>query len=173
MRREEKDVIIENLAQRLNDTRHFYLTDISELNAEETSDLRRKCFEKDISLLVVKNTLLRKAMEKSEGAFDDLYGVLKDSTSIMFCETGNTPAKLIKEMRKTMEKPVLKAAFVEESVYIGDDQLEVLSKIKSKEELLGDLLSLLQSPAKNLVSALGSSGSQLAGALKTLSEKEN
>jgi len=173
MRREEKDVIIENLAQRLNDTKHFYLTDISELNAEETSNLRRKCFEKEISLLVVKNTLLRKAMEKSEGAYDDLYDVLKDSTSIMFCETGNTPAKLIKELRKTMERPLIKAAFVEESVYIGDDQLEALSNIKSKDELLGDLLTLLQSPATNLVSALASSGNNMAGALKTLSEKEN
>jgi large subunit ribosomal protein L10 len=172
MRREEKDVIIENLAQRLNDTKHFYLTDISELNAEETSNLRRKCFEKEISLLVVKNTLLRKAMEKSDGDFDDLYDVLKDATSIMFCEAGNVPAKLIREIRKTMEKPLLKAAFVEESVYIGDDQLEALSNIKSKEELLGDLAMLLQSPARNLVSALASGGSQLAGALKTLSEKE-
>jgi len=173
MRREEKDVIIENLAQRLNATKHFYLTDISELNAEETSNLRRKCFEKEISLLVVKNTLLRKAMEKSEGDFDDLYDILKDSTSIMFCETGNTPAKLIKELRKTMERPLIKAAFVEESIYIGDNQLDVLSNIKSKNELLGDLLMLLQSPATNLVSALASSGSQMAGALKTLSEKEN
>jgi large subunit ribosomal protein L10 len=173
MRREEKDAIIENLAQRLKETRHFYLTDISELNAEETSNLRRKCFEKEISLLVVKNTLLRKAMEKCEGDFDDLYDVLKDSTSIMFCETGNIPAKLIRDFRKTMEKPVLKAAFVEESIYIGDDQLEALSKIKSKEELLGDLVMLLQSPAKNLVSALASGGSRMAGALKTLSEKEN
>jgi large subunit ribosomal protein L10 len=173
MRREEKDVIIEDLAQKLNDTKHFYLTDISELNAEETSNLRRKCFEKEIGLLVVKNTLLRKAMEKSDGEYEDLYDVLKDSTSIMFCETGNTPAKLIKEFRKKMEKPILKAAFVEESIYVGDDQLDALSNIKSKEELLGDLLSLLQSPAKNLVSALASGGSQLAGALKTLSEKEN
>ena len=173
MRREEKDVIIENLAQRLNETKHFYLTDISELNAEETSNLRRKCFEKEINLLVVKNTLLRKAMEKSDGDFNDLYDVLKDSTSIMFCETGNVPAKLIKEFRKTMERPILKAAFVEESIYIGDNQLEALSKIKSKDELLGDLLSLLQSPATNLVSALASSGSKMAGALKTLSEKEN
>jgi len=173
MRREEKDVIIEGLAQRLNETKHFYLTDISALNAEETSNLRRKCFEKEIGLLVVKNTLLRQAMEKSEGDFNDLYDVLKNSTSIMFCETGNTPAKLIKEMRLTMEKPVLKAAFVEESIYVGDDQLEALSNIKSKDELLGDLAMLLQSPARNLVSALASSGSQLAGALKTLSEKEN
>ena len=173
MRREEKELIIDNLAQRLKDSKHFYLTDISELNAEETSNLRRKCFEKEISLLVVKNTLLRKALERSEGDFNDLYDVLKDSTSIMFCETGNVPAKLIKEFRKVMERPILKAAFVEESIYIGDDQLEALSKIKSKEELLGDLLALLQSPARNLVSALGSSGSKLAGALKTLSEKEN
>ena len=173
MRREEKDVIIENLTERLNATKHFYLTDISDLNAEETSNLRRKCFEKEISLLVVKNTLLRKAMEKSEGDFADLYDILKDSTSIMFCETGNVPAKLIKELRKTMERPLIKAAFVEESIYIGDDQLDVLSNIKSKDELLGDLLNLLQSPAKNLVSALASSPSKMAGALKTLSEKEN
>ena len=173
MRREEKDVIIEGLAQRLNDTKHFYLTDISELNAEETSNLRRKCFEKEISLLVVKNTLLRKAMEKSDGDFNDLYDVLKDSTSIMFCETGNLPAKLIREFRKTLERPILKAAFVEESIYVGDNQLEALSKIKSKTELLGDLLALLKSPATNLVSALASSGSKLAGALTTLSEKEN
>jgi large subunit ribosomal protein L10 len=173
MRREEKEAIIDNLAQRLDETKHFYLTDISSLNAEQTSNLRRKCFEKEISLLVVKNTLLRKAMEKCEGDYNELYDVLKDSTSIMFCETGNIPAKLIKEFRKTMEKPLLKAAFVEESIYIGDDQLDILSNIKSKEELLADLLALLQSPAKNLVSALASSGSKLAGALKTLSEKEN
>jgi len=173
MRREDKDVIIDDLAQRLNDTKHFYLTDISALNAEQTSKLRRKCFEKDVSLLVVKNTLLRKAMEKSNGQFSDLYDVLKDSTSIMFCETGNVPAKLIKEFRKTMEKPILKAAFVEESIYVGDDQLELLSVLKSKEELLADVLALLQSPARNLVSALASSGSKLAGALKTLSEREN
>jgi large subunit ribosomal protein L10 len=123
--------------------------------------------------MVVKNTLLRKAMEKSEGDFEGLYDVLKESTSIMFCETGNVPAKLIKEFRKTMEKPLLKAAFVEESVYVGDDQLDALSNIKSKDELLGDLAMLLQSPARNLASALASSGSKLAGALKTLSEKEN
>ena len=166
-------MIIDDLAKRLNEAKHFYLTDISELNAEETSNLRRKCFEKEINLLVVKNTLLRKALEKSGGDFNDLYDILKDSTSIMFCETGSTPAKLIKEFRKTGEKPVLKAAFVEESIYIGDEQLEALASIKSKEELLGDLIALLQSPARNLVSALASSGSKLAGALKTLSEQTN
>jgi large subunit ribosomal protein L10 len=172
MRREDKNVIIDGLVTDLNQTKHFYLTDTSELNAAETSDLRRKCFESQIRLLVVKNTLLKKAMEKSEGDFDELYDVLKDSTSIMFCETGNLPAKLIKEFRKTKNKPVLKAAFVEESIYIGDNQLDSLASIKSKEELLADLLTLLTSPATSLASALASNGSKLAGALKTLSEKE-
>jgi large subunit ribosomal protein L10 len=173
MRREEKETIIDNLRQELSETKHFYLADTSGLNAEETSNLRRKCFEKEIKLLVVKNTLLRKALEQVDGEFDQLYDVLKNSTSVMFCETGNVPAKLIKEFRKEHEKPLLKAAFVEESIYVGEDQLEALSNIKSKEELLGDVLSLLQSPMKNVVSALSSSGSNLAGALKTLSEKES
>ncbi len=173
MRREDKNVIIDNLVTDLNQARHFYLTDISGLNAEETSKLRRKCFESQIRLLVVKNTLLKKAMEKSEVMLDDLYDVLKDSTSIMFCDTGNLPGKIIKEFRKTMDRPLLKAAYVEESIYIGDNQLDNLASIKSKEELLGDLLMLLQSPAKNLASALASSGSKLAGALETLSEKES
>lgn len=171
MRREEKDTIIENLRQQLSETKHFYLADTSGLNAEETSTLRRKCFDQDIKLLVVKNTLLRKALEKVEGDYASLYDVLKESTSVMFCETANTPAKLIKEFRKGHEKPLLKAAFVEESIYIGDEQLEALASLKSKEELIGDVLTLLQSPIKNVVSALTSSGSKLAGALKTLSEK--
>jgi len=172
MRREEKDVIIDNLTRELNDAKHFYLADISELNAEQTSNLRRKCFEKQIRLMVVKNTLLKKAMEKSDSDFEDLYDVLKDSTSIMICEAGNVPAKLIKEFRKTMEKPILKAAYVEESIYIGDVQLDALSNIKSKDELLADVLALLQSPMKSVLSALSSGGSKLAGALKVLSEKE-
>jgi len=173
MRREEKDVIIDDLAQRLKASRHFYLTDISALNAEQTTRLRRKCFEKEISLLVVKNTLLRKAMEKSNDKFSDLYEVLENSTSIMFCEAANEPARMIREFRKTMDRPILKGAYVEESIYIGDEQLETLSNLKSKEELLADVLALLQSPARNLVSALASSGARLAGALKTLSEIEN
>jgi len=172
MRREEKNVIIDNLTTDLNATKHFYLTDTSELNAEETSNLRRKCFESEVRLLVVKNTLLRKALEKSEGDFEGLYDVLVDSTSIMFCETGNVPAKVIKEFRKTLEKPILKAAYVEESIYIGDNELEALSGIKSKDELLADLLTLLMSPATSLASALASSSNKMAGALKTLSEKE-
>jgi large subunit ribosomal protein L10 len=173
MTRDEKIKVIDNLAQKINDAKHFYLTDISELNAEDTSNLRRKCFEKEIQLIVVKNTLLKKALEKSEKEYDELYDVLKDSTSIMFSEIGNTPAKLIKDFRKILDRPVLKAALVEESIYIGDDQLDILSKIKSKEELIGDLIVLLQSPAKNVISALQSGGNTLTGVLKTLSEKES
>ncbi len=172
MKREEKNQIISDLAQKISESNHFYLADISELNAEDTSILRRKCFEKDIKLIVVKNTLLRKAFEQIDGDFQELYGVLENATSIMFSATGNLPAKLIKEFRKKHEKPVLKAAFVEESVYIGDNQLEALANIKSKEELIGDIIMLLQSPAKNVLSALQSGGNKLAGIIKTLSEKE-
>jgi len=172
MRREEKDVIIDDLTQRIANTKHFYLTDISNLNAEQTSKLRRKCFEKHIQLLVVKNTLLRKALEKSGVDYSPLFDVLKDSTSIMFSETNSVPAKLIKEFRKKNDKPILKAAWVEESIYIGDNQLDALSSIKSKEELIGDVLLLLQSPMKGLLSAISAPGRNLAGALKTLSEKE-
>jgi large subunit ribosomal protein L10 len=171
MRREDKDVIIGDLSQRIANTKHFYLTDISELNAEETSALRRKCFEKNIQLLVVKNTLLRKALERSDVDYSSLFGVLKDSTSIMFTEANSTPAKLIKEFRKKYDKPILKAAWVEESIYIGDEQLDALSSIKSKEELIGDVLLLLQSPMKSVLSAISAPGRNLAGALKTLSEK--
>lgn len=173
MRREEKESIIDDLSKKISDSKHFYLADISRLNAEETTVLRRKCFEREIQLLVVKNTLLKKALEKSEVDYSPFYDVLKDSTSIMFCEASSVPAKLIKEFRKTHEKPVLKAAWVEESVYIGDNQLETLSSIKSKEELIGDVLMLLQSPMKSVLSALSSSGNKLAGVLKTLSEKES
>ena len=172
MRRQEKESIIENLTEQINNASHFYLTDISELNAADTSNLRRKCFEKEVELVVVKNTLLKRALEKSEGNFEDLYDILKNSTSIMFCETGNVPAKLIKDFRKVHERPVLKAAFVEASIYLGDEQLEALSSLKSKDELIGDVLALLQSPMTNLLSALQSGGNNLAGALKTLAEKE-
>ena len=172
MKREDKDNIISNLTESINHSKHFYLTDTSELNAESTSQLRRKCFEQDIRLLVVKNTLLRKALEKCSENFEELYGVLKNSTSIMFSEKGNVPARLIKEFRKTLDRPLLKAAYVEESFYIGDDQLDTLARIKTKEEVIGDVILLLQSPAQNLLSALQSSKQKLAGIVKTLSEKE-
>ena len=172
MKREDKDRIISNLTESINHSKHFYLTDTSELNAESTSQLRRKCFEQDIKLLVVKNTLLRKALEKCSENFEELYEVLKNSTSIMFSEKGNVPAKLIKEFRKTLDRPLLKAAYVEESFYIGDDQLDALARIKTKEEVIGDVILLLRSPAQNLLSALLSSKQKLAGIVKTLSEKE-
>ncbi len=171
MRKEEKLIKIDDLKERISKSNHFYLTDISSLNAEETSKLRRKCYEKDINLLVVKNTLLRKALEGMDTNYESLFDVLENSTSVMFCDTANGPAKLIKEFRKTHEKPLLKAAFVEESIFIGDHELETLASLKSKDELIGDVLALLQSPMKGVLSALSSGGSKLAGALVTLSEK--
>jgi large subunit ribosomal protein L10 len=172
MRIKEKDFIVDGLKEQIDKASHFYLTDISNLNADDTSNLRRKCFEKEIELVVVKNTLLKRALEKSEGNFEELYDILKNSTSIMFCETGNIPAKLIKDFRVKLDRPVLKAAYVEESIYLGDEQLEMLSTLKSKDELIGDVLALLQSPMTNLLSALQSGGKNLAGAVKTLAEKE-
>ncbi len=171
MKREEKDIIVNNLVDQLKESPHFYLTDASELNAENTSLLRRRCFESNIKMVVVKNTLLKRALDKSEQDVDEIYDVLKGSTAIMFTETGNAPAKVIKEFRKKFDKPVIKAAYVEESIYIGDDQLDNLVNIKSKEELLGDLIGLLQSPVKTVISQLKSGGNTLTGVLETLSNK--
>ena len=173
MRREEKNAIIDSLAEKLKEYSHFYLTDTAQLNAADTSDLRRKCFENDIKLIVVKNTLLKRALEMSEGKFEELYQVLKGTTSIMFAQTGNGPAKIIKEFRKKHDKPVLKGAYVQESVFIGDTMLEMLISVKTKQELIGDLILLLQSPARNVVSALQSGGNKLHGVLETLSKKNN
>ncbi|MBP0905110.1 50S ribosomal protein L10 [Mariniflexile gromovii] len=172
MTREEKSQVIEDLTAELASNANIYVADISGLNALTTSELRRACFKANIKLAVVKNTLLEKAMEASERDFGNLPTVLKGNTSVMYSETGNAPAKLIKTFRKKSEKPLLKGAFIEECVYIGDNQLDMLVDIKSKEELLGEIVGLLQSPAKNVVSALKSSGGKLAGILKTLSEKE-
>ena len=172
MTREEKSVVIEQLTAQLADNANIYLADISGLNALDTSNLRRACFKAGVSLSVVKNTLLAKAMESSDKDFGELSEVLKGNTSLMFSETGNAPAKVIKEFRKKSERPLLKGAFIEEAIYVGDDQLDALVEIKSREELIGDIIGLLQSPAKNVVSALKSSGGTLAGIVKTLSEKE-
>ena len=172
MTREEKSQVIEDLTAQLAGFQTIYLADISGLDAGSTSNLRRACFKANVKLSVVKNTLLAKAMEATEKDFGELPSVLKGNTSIMLSETGNAPAKVIKEFRKKSEKPVLKGAFVEEAVYVGDDYLETLVNIKSKEEVIGDIVGLLQSPAKNVVSALKSGGGKLAGILKTLSEKE-
>lgn len=171
MTREEKATVIEGLTSTLAENPTIYLADISGLDATTTSDLRRACHKANIKLSVVKNTLLAKAMEASEKDFGDLSDVLKGNTSLMLAEAGNGPAKLIKTFRKKSDRPLLKGAFIEESIYIGDDQLDALVNIKSREELIGDVIALLQSPAKNVISGLKSGGGKLAGILKTLSEK--
>ncbi len=176
MKREDKSQIIDNIGNQIKNYSHFYLADISELNAADTSDLRRLCFKNEIKLVVVKNTLLKRALnETGDNEFEQFDSVLKGNTSVMFSNTGNAPAKLIKQFRKKnkkLNKPLLKAAYVEESFYFGDDQLEALVTIKSKEELIGDLIGLLQSPAKNVISSLQSGGNTLHGVLETLSKKE-
>lgn len=171
MTREQKAQVIDDLTSQLTDTSTIYLADISGLDASNTSKLRRACFKADVRLAVVKNTLLSKAMEKSDKDFGELPETLKGNTSLMISEVSNAPAKVIKEFRKKSDKPVLKGAYIEEAIYVGDDQLDVLVNIKSKEELIGDIISLLQSPAKNVISALQSGGSKLSGIVKTLSEK--
>jgi len=169
---EEKKAIVDSLVEKLQGSAHFYLTDIAELNAEDTHAIRKECFEKDVELVVVKNTLIKKALERVGGNFDGIDQALKGASSIMFCNTGNVPAKLIKGLRKAgKEKPVLKAAYVESELYIGDAQLDTLVSIKSKNELIADVVALLQSPMKNLVGALQSGGNTVSGLVKALSER--
>jgi large subunit ribosomal protein L10 len=176
MKKEDKGLIIEQLQATLGEYSHFYLTNIEGLNAEQTSNLRRQCFKNDIKLIVAKNTLLKKALEK-KGIDAQLFDALKGNTALMLSNTGNAPAKLIKEILKKEKgkqdvKPQLKAAYVEETVYMGAENLELLSAIKSKNELIADVIALLQSPAKNVISALQSAGTTIHGVLTTLSEKE-
>lgn len=171
MKKEEKNLVVETLADDLTKNSNFYIADISELNAEDTSALRRLCFKREVTLTVVKNTLLRKAMERTDKDLDELYDILKGPTSIMFSESGNAPAKLIKEFRRTSAKPILKGAYIEETTYIGDEQLDYLVALKSKNELVADIIGLLQSPVSNVMSALQSGSNTLTGVLKTLSEK--
>ena len=172
MKRDDKSILIESLTEQINATSHFYLADISGLNASDTIALRRACYKQDIKLQVVKNTLLKKALEKSNKDATELYSVLAENTSIMFSEIGNGPAKLIKNFRRTKKKPILKAAFVEEACYIGDELLDNLVNLKSKNELVADIIALLQSPVKNVISSLQSGGQTLVGVLETLSKKE-
>ena len=171
MNKAEKIKVINDLSSSLSESKNLYLTDISGLNASQTSDLRRACYKADIKLSVVKNTMLHRAIETSEKDFGDITSVLKGNTSIMFSESGNGPAKIIKEFRKKNDKPILKAAFIEEAIYIGDNQLDILVAIKSREELIGEIVGLLKSPIQNLVSALNAGGNNLHGVLKTLSER--
>ena len=170
MKKELKDTIIVELGQKLKEYPHFYLVDLTGLNAEKTSDLRRKCFKSEIKLEVVKNTLLQKALEASEVDFSPLYDCLKGNTAVMFTTTANVPAKLLKEYKKE-GIPALKAAYAEESIFVGADRLEELAALKSENELLAAVGALLQSPAKNVVSALQSGANTIHGVLKTLGER--
>ena len=171
MRKEDKAIIIEQLGEQLNEYAHFYLVDVTGMNAEETSALRRKCFGSDIKMVVVKNTLLEKAFEAAEVDFSPLYGCLKGNTAVFFCNTANVPANLIKEVGKATGIPALKAAYAEEGFYVGADQLDALCAIKSKNEVIAEVVALLQSPAKNVISALQSGGQTIHGVLKTLGER--
>ena len=169
MKKEDKNAIIAQLGEQLEQYTHFYITNIEGLNAEQTSALRRECFKKEVKLVVAKNTLLQKALE-AKGIDEAIFAALKGNTALMLSNTGNAPAKLIKEFGSKNPKPVLKAAYVEESFY-GADQLETLVSIKSKNELIADVIALLQSPAKNVLSALQSGGNTLQGVLTTLAER--
>jgi len=173
MRKEDKTVVIEQIATTVGKYANFYLMDIATLNAAKTSNLRRECSKQEIKLLVVKNTLFKKALEKIEGDYSALDPALKGNTAVMFSNNANSPAQLIKTFAKGTDIPKLKAAYVQESFYIGAENLEMLITIKGKNELIGDVIALLQSPAKNVISALQSGGQTIHGVLKTLAEKTN
>ncbi|MAX68133.1 MAG: 50S ribosomal protein L10 [Flavobacteriales bacterium] len=171
MTKEQKNQFIDLLDKSIQENSNFYLADISGLSAEESSNLRRLCFKREVSLQVVKNTLLKRALEKNASNYEELYDVLKGNTSIMFTDVANAPAKVIKEFRKKHEKPVFKAAHLDASFYIGEEYLDTLSELKSKNELIAEIVALLQSPAKNVISSLQSGGSKLSGIVKTLAER--
>ncbi len=171
MTRQNKEKIIAQIVELLNSYPHFYLVDISDLNAVDTTELRFKCYQNQIKLMVVKNTLLRMALDQVENDYSELYEVLKNHTAIMFTEVANAPARLIKEFRKTHEKPILKAAYVQESIYIGDDQLDTLATIKSREEMIADLVLQLQGPMHTVLNQLNSGSDILARLVKALEER--
>ncbi len=173
MNKEDKSLLVKELAQSVAEYAHFYVVDAAGMDAGKTSDLRRLCFGKEVKMMVVKNTIFKKALEVSEGQYEELYDTLVGSSAIFFSNVGNVPAKLIKDFAKGNKKPVtLKSAYVEESVYVGENQLDALCNIKSKDELIGDIVALLQSPAKNVISALQSGGSTIHGVLQTLAERQ-
>ena len=172
MTKEEKLIEIKTLSKDLSESPNFYLADIAGLDSKSTLDLRRACFKSNIRLSVVKNTLLKKAMEDSGKEFGDLKTTLKGNTSVMFSEKGNIPAKLIKDFRKKFDKPILKGAFVEESIYIGDDKINVLADLKSKDEIIGEIITLLMSPINNVLLSLKSGSNKISGIIKKLSEKQ-
>ncbi|MBT8218734.1 MAG: 50S ribosomal protein L10 [Bacteroidia bacterium] len=173
MTRAEKTAVIEDLKEKFGSSQYFYITDSSTLTVEQVNKLRGLCYDNNIEMRVVKNTLAKKALEQCDGEknFEGLYNSLKGPTAIFFTETGNAPAKMIKEFRGDNEKPEIKAAYIDSAIYEGDDQLDVLSNLKSREELIGEIIGILQSPAKNVISSLQSGGSKLSGILKTLGER--
>ena len=171
MKKEEKHEVVLALTETIAEYGNFYITDTANLSVAKVNDIRRKCFENGIKMQVAKNKLIRKAMEASLGDFSEMFEVLKGSSSILFSKSANAPAKLIKQLRKTGDKPVLKAAYIDSSIFIGDNQLDALINLKSKEELVADIIALLQSPAKNVISGLQSGGNKLAGIVKTLQER--
>lgn len=171
MRKEEKQEIVKALAEQIKSYGNFYITDTANLTVAKINGIRRKCFDRGIAIQVVKNTLIQKALIEAGVDSEELLGILKGSSTMLFSETGSAPAKLIKELRKEGDKPLLKGAYIDAAVFIGDNQVDTLSKLKSKNELIGDIIGLLQSPAKNVVSALQSGGNTLAGLVKTLQER--
>ena len=171
MNKEEKYDLVLALTEQMKEFGNFYITDTSNLTVAKINHIRRQCFESDITMQVAKNSLIKKAMDNIEGDFAPLYDVLKGSSSILFSKSATAPAKLIKQLRKKGEKPILKAAYIDASIFIGDNQLDTLINLKSKEQLVGEIIGLLQSPAKNVISALQSGGNILAGVVKTLQER--
>jgi large subunit ribosomal protein L10 len=171
MNKEEKHELVAALTEQMKEFGNFYITDTSDLTVAKVNDIRRKCFESDITMQVAKNSLIKKAMEAAGGDFSPIYDVLKGSSSILFSKSATAPAKLIKQLRKRSEKPILKAAYIDSAIFIGDNQIDTLINLKSKEQLLGEIIGLLQSPAKNVISALQSGGNILAGVVKTLQER--
>jgi len=172
MNKEEKYELVSALTEQMKEYGNFYITDTADLTVAKVSAIRRKCFENEITMQVAKNSLIKKALEAVGGDFDPIYDVLKGSSSILFSKSSTAPAKLIKELRRKGDKPVLKAAYIDQAVFIGDNQLDTLINLKSREQLIGEIVGLLQSPAKNVISALQSGGNKLAGIVKTLQEKE-
>ncbi|MVN21027.1 50S ribosomal protein L10 [Mucilaginibacter arboris] len=171
MKKEEKYEVVNALAEQIKEYGNFYVTDTSNLTVAKINVIRRKCFESDIKIQVAKNSLIKKAVEAIGGDFTPMYDALKGSSSVMFSKSTTAPAKLIKELRRTGDKPILKAAYIESSFFIGDNQLDALVNLKSKEQLVGEIVGLLQSPAKNVISALQSGGNIIAGVVKTLQER--
>lgn len=172
MEKQAKKDIIDDLTEKFNQASNFYLADASNLTVADVNKLRRLCHKEGVEMRVAKNTLIRKALEATGRQYDGIVEVLHGHTSIMFAETASVPAKVIKEFRKGGEKPVLKAAYIDSAIFVGDKSLEELSKLKTKNELIGELIGLLQSPARNVISALQSSGSRLSGILKTLEDRK-